>query len=44
MYLKGDVVTRQKQSTEFKSFAGNNKAAEFAQGAAAFGLQLVVQM
>lgn len=44
VYLKGDVVTRQKESLEFKSFAGDNAATQFAQGAAAFGLQLVVQM
>lgn len=44
VFLKGDVVTRQKQTEEFKSFAGENRAAEFAQAASAFGLQLVVQM
>jgi hypothetical protein len=44
VYLKGDVVTRQKESVEFKSFSGNNAATQFAQGASAFGLQLVVQM
>jgi hypothetical protein len=44
IYLKGEVVTRQTQSIEFLSFAGNNRATEFAQSASAFGLQLVVQM
>lgn len=44
LYKKGDVVTRQTQSYEFKSFAGSNSAAQFAQAASAFGLQLVVQM
>lgn len=44
LYKKGDTVTRGKQSYEFKSFAGENKGAEFAQGAKAFGLQLIVQM
>ena len=44
LYKKGDVVTRQNESVEFKSFAGNNRATEFAQGAAAFGLNLIVQM
>lgn len=44
IYKKGDVVTRQKQSEEFKSFAGNNAAAQFAQSASAFGLQLNVIM
>ncbi len=44
VFKKGDVVVRQKQTEEFKSFAGENRAAEFAQAANAFGLQLVVQM
>lgn len=44
LYKKGDVITRTKESIEFKSFAGNNRATEFAQGAAAFGLNLIVQM
>lgn len=44
VYKAGDTVTRTKISQEFKSFAGNNKGAEFAQGAKAFGLQLIVQM
>lgn len=44
VFVKGDVVTRQKQTEEFKSFAGENQAAQFAQAANAFGLQLVVQM
>lgn len=44
VFAKGDVVTRQKQTEEFKSFAGENQAAQFAQAANAFGLQLVVQM
>lgn len=43
-FLKGEVVTRQKESIEFKSLAGNNSATQFAQAANAFGLQLVVQM
>ena len=44
VYLKGATVTRQKESTEFKSFAGNGQAAQFAQAANAFGLQLQVVM
>ena len=44
VFLKGQTVVRQKQTEEFKSFAGENRAAEFAQAASAFGLQLVVQM
>lgn len=44
LYTAGQTVVRAKQSIEFKSFAGENKGAEFAQGAKAFGLQLVVQM
>ncbi len=43
-YKKGESVTRKAQSIEFKSFGGNNAATQFAQGAKAFGLQLVVQM
>ena len=44
VYKKGDTVTRKKQSMDFKSLAGDNRATEFAQGAKAFGLQLIVQM
>lgn len=44
LYLKGATVVRQRESVDFKSFAGNNRATEFAQGASAFGLQLIVQM
>ena len=44
IYKKGDTVVRQKQSEEFKSFAGDNSAAQFAQSASAFGLQLNVIM
>ena len=44
IYKKGDVVTRQKQSIDFKSLTGSGQATAFAQGAQAFGLQLVVQM
>ena len=44
LYTKGQTVTRKAQSYDFKSFAGNNRATEFAQGASAFGLQLIVQM
>ena len=43
-YLKGETVTRQSQSVDFLSFAGNNSATQFAQGASAFGLQLNVIM
>jgi len=43
-YKAGDTVVRQSQSIEFKSFGGDNKATQFAQGAKAFGLQLIVQM
>jgi hypothetical protein len=44
IFLKGQEVTRQTQSVEFKSFAGANKAAEFAQAASAFGLSLQINM
>jgi len=44
LYKKGQVVTRQKQSVEFKGFAGNNAPAQFAQAASAYGLQLQVVM
>jgi len=44
VFLKGAIVTRQKQTEEFKSFAGNNTAAQFAQAASVFGLQLNVVM
>lgn len=44
IYLKGQTVTRQKSSEEFKSFVPVSMAAQFAQSASAFGLQLVVQM
>lgn len=44
IFLKGHTVVRQKQTEEFKSFAGDNTAAQFAQSASAFGLQLNVVM
>lgn len=44
LFRKGATVTRAVQSYDFKSFAGNNTATQFAQGASAFGLQLIVQM
>ena len=44
LFKKGETVTRLKQTVEFKSFTGDNSATQFAQGAKAFGLQLVVQM
>lgn len=44
LYLAGQIVTRQKPSFEFKSLSGDNAATQFAQGAKAFGLTLVVQM
>ena len=44
LFKKGDTVTRTKESYDFKSFAGQNRAAEFAQAASAFGLNLIVQM
>ena len=44
IFKKGATVVRQKESREFKSFTGNNSAAQFAQAASAYGLQLVVQM
>lgn len=44
LYVAGETVTRAKQSVEFKSFTGNNSAAQFAQSAAAFNLQLNVIM
>ena len=44
IYKKGDVVTRQKQSIDYKALTGSGQATAFAQGAQAFGLQLVVQM
>ena len=44
LFKKGEVVTRQKQTEEFKSFAGENQAAQFAQAASAFGLNLQVVM
>ena len=44
LFLKGQTVVRQKQTEEFKSFAGDNTAAQFAQSASAFGLQLNVVM
>ena len=46
IYLKGATVTRQKESTEFKSFAGDNTAAQAVQAVNAFGIKnfnLVVQ-
>lgn len=44
LYLAGETVARQKMSYEFKSLSGNNTATQFAQGASAFGLNLIVQM
>ncbi len=44
LFKKGQTVVRQKQSMEFKSFTGDNSAAQFAQSAFAFGLQLNVVM
>lgn len=44
IYLKGDIVKRLTESNEFKSWAGNNQPAQFAQAAAGFGLQLNVIM
>jgi hypothetical protein len=44
LFKKGETVVRNKESYDFKSFGGQNRAAEFAQAASAFGLQLVVQM
>lgn len=44
IFVKGATVVRQKQTEEFKSFAGDNTAAQFAQSASAFGLQLNVVM
>ncbi len=44
IFTKGAVVVRQKQTVEFKSFTGENAPAQFAQSAAAFGLQLNVVM
>lgn len=44
LFKKGETVKRLKQSVEFKSFAGNNTPAQFAQSAAAFGLNLQVVM
>lgn len=43
-FLKGEKVTRLKQSVEFMALTGGGTAAQFAQAANAFGLQLVVQM
>jgi hypothetical protein len=43
IYLKDEVVTRQAQSTEFKSFATNgSSASHFVQAAAAYGINLQV--
>jgi hypothetical protein len=44
IYNAGDTVQRNKQTYEFKSFAGNNAAAQFAQSASAFKLNLQVVM
>lgn len=44
LFLKGATVKREKESYDFKSFAGDNTATQFAQGASAFKLQLIVQM
>jgi hypothetical protein len=44
LYKAGETVTRQNQSIEYRSFQGANQAANFAQAANAYGLQLVVQM
>lgn len=44
LFTKGQTVTRQKQSMEFKSFTGEGQAAQFALAASAFKLQLNVQM
>lgn len=44
IFKAGQTVVRQKQTVEFKSFAGANAPAQFAQSAAAFGLQLNVVM
>ena len=44
LFKEGQTVKRQKQSADFKSLSGNNSATQFAQGAKAFGLQLIVQM
>jgi hypothetical protein len=44
LFLKGETVTRLKQSMEFKSFDGAGSATEFAKAASVFGTQLIVQM
>jgi hypothetical protein len=44
LFKKGETVVRKVQSYDFKSFAGDNTATQFAQGASAFGLQLNVIM
>lgn len=44
LYLKGDKVTRQKESVEFMSFKAGGSATEFALAAKAMGLNLVVQL
>ena len=44
VFKKGDTVTREKESYDFKSFTGTSQAAQFAQAAQAFALNLIVQM
>lgn len=44
IFLKGETVTRQAESWEHISFAGEGQAAQFAQAASAFGLTLNVVM
>ncbi len=44
IYKKGETVTRQTQSCEYKSLTGNGQAAQFAQAAGAFKLTLNVVM
>lgn len=44
LFKKGDTVIRTKESYDFKSFTGTSQAAQFAQAAQAFGLNLIVQM
>lgn len=46
LFTKGETVTRQSQSIEFKSFAGDNMASKFVESAAAFkftSINFVVQ-
>jgi len=44
IYKAGDTVVRTKQSYDLKSLAGDNRGAEVAQGAKAFGVPLIFQM